>query len=187
MSYSDLPDGTGGGGRETWARIAEISLLRAKGEQRETWAHRFDSNAAKILAETKSDDLLVLLEQAVATCRAWQAALIGRNIGPGDGRPKVPEEILLRAGEAALDWVNDTGECLFCSYSRLDRKHEGKHEDFCALAGTETFDLVKCQKCDGRGDIDRDSTRVDHDADGPRRTTCLKRDGGCDGTGFVKR
>ena len=36
--------------------------------------------------------------------------------------------VLIEAGRAAFDWVEDTGECLFCN---LDNNKA--HEDFCVF------------------------------------------------------
>lgn len=65
------PDGTGGGGRETWSNIAQIALIRAYGENRATSALQLDYHASKVLAETDPEELRFLLINLAVTALDW--------------------------------------------------------------------------------------------------------------------
>ncbi len=69
------PDGTGGGGRNTWCAIARNSCDRATREGRLTWAHILDEEAAEVLAETNKKKLYIELCQTSAVCVAWMEKL----------------------------------------------------------------------------------------------------------------
>lgn len=77
-SEKKLPDGTGGGGRETWARIADIGLHRAIRENRETWCHLVDYHQAMVLKETDEAQLHANLQSLIDTCLDWQIDLQSR-------------------------------------------------------------------------------------------------------------
>lgn len=68
---SQIPDGTGGGGRKTWETIARISYERAKREGRLTHAHVFDEETAEVLAETDPVKLRTELVQVAAVAVKW--------------------------------------------------------------------------------------------------------------------
>ena len=73
-----LPDGTGGGGRETWERIAKISCDRAYAEGRLTHTHVFDEETAEAMAATDSAKLRAELVQVGAVVCKWVADLDSR-------------------------------------------------------------------------------------------------------------
>lgn len=70
-STYNLPDGTGGGGRETWRTIATNSCDRAVRENRATFAHILDEEASEVLAETDQIKLREELVQLGAVCVRW--------------------------------------------------------------------------------------------------------------------
>ena len=74
-----LPDGTGGGGRETWERISKISCDRAYSEGRLTHAHVFDEETAEVLAATDPVKLRAELVQVGAVVCKWIADLDSRT------------------------------------------------------------------------------------------------------------
>ena len=74
-----LPDGTGGGGRQTWEAIARNACDRADREGRCTWAHILDEETAEALAETDPVKLRAELIQVAAVALHWCAALDARN------------------------------------------------------------------------------------------------------------
>ena len=78
------PDGTGGGGRETWRTIAQQSCDRAYREGRCTFAHVLDEETAEVLAETDPTKLRTELIQVMAVCARWIAKL-DREQGLRDG------------------------------------------------------------------------------------------------------
>jgi NTP pyrophosphatase (non-canonical NTP hydrolase) len=66
-----MPDGTGGGGRETWARIAKNACERADREGRLTHADVFDEETGEVLEATDPDKLETELIQVAAVCFKW--------------------------------------------------------------------------------------------------------------------
>lgn len=66
-----IPDGTGGGGRETWERIAKLSCDRAAREGRLTYAHVLDEETSEVLAETDPAKLRAELVQVAAVACKW--------------------------------------------------------------------------------------------------------------------
>lgn len=78
MPIKNIPDGTGGGGRETWARIADIGLQRAIRENRETWCHLVDYHAAMVLKETDPGQLHANLQSLIDACLEWQREIQSR-------------------------------------------------------------------------------------------------------------
>lgn len=66
-----LPDGTGGGGRETWERIARQSCERAAREGTLTNTHIFDEETAEAMAATERPKLREELVQVAAVCVKW--------------------------------------------------------------------------------------------------------------------
>lgn len=73
------PDGTGGGGRETWRDIAKLGCDRAYREGRCTWAHVLDEECAEALAETDPAKLRAELIQVAAVALHWVANLDARR------------------------------------------------------------------------------------------------------------
>ena len=69
--YEDVPDGTGGGGRETWRNIAQLACDRAMREGHLTFTHILDEEQAEVLAETDRAKLRVELVQCMAVCCKW--------------------------------------------------------------------------------------------------------------------
>jgi len=69
--YEDVPDGTGGGGRETWRRIAQESCERQMRQGTLTFSHIFDEEQAEVLAETDRARLRTELVQCAAVCVKW--------------------------------------------------------------------------------------------------------------------
>jgi hypothetical protein len=67
----DMPDGTGGGGRQTWERIAKIHCDRAAREGTLTFADVLDEEASEALAETDPLKLREELVQVMAVCLRW--------------------------------------------------------------------------------------------------------------------
>lgn len=70
-----LPDGTGGGGRETWRNIADIAFERALKEKRQNWTLILDSLISKALAETNPELLRNDLIFVAATAIMWAVKL----------------------------------------------------------------------------------------------------------------
>jgi hypothetical protein len=68
---TDAPDGTGGGGRDTWRTIAQHSCDRATREHQLTFAHVLDEETAEVLAETDPAKLRKELVQVMAVCLRW--------------------------------------------------------------------------------------------------------------------
>lgn len=75
----DYPDGTGGGGRETWRTIAQQSCDRAEREKRCTWAHILDEEVAEVLAETDEEKLRGELLQVASVACAWLEMIDARR------------------------------------------------------------------------------------------------------------
>ena len=74
-----LPDGTGGGGRETWMTIAKNSCDRAYREGRLTHAHVAEEEFAEVLAEEDPKKLRIEIVQAMAVLAKWHADLCSRG------------------------------------------------------------------------------------------------------------
>lgn len=72
---SDIPNGTGGGGRQTWMNIAQHSCDRAAREGRLTYTHVLDEEVSEALAEEDPVKLRVELIQVAAVCVKWVQAL----------------------------------------------------------------------------------------------------------------
>src|SRR5712675_2039118 len=77
-----FPDGTGGGGRQTWETIAKIACDRATRENRCTWAHVLDEETAEALAETDPVKLRAELIQVAAVALHWVWNLDKRKAMP---------------------------------------------------------------------------------------------------------
>lgn len=75
-----LPDGTGGGGYETWRTIAQNSCDRAYREGRITHAYIFEEEVQEVLAETDPAKLRVELVQVAALCFKWISDLDRRSV-----------------------------------------------------------------------------------------------------------
>jgi len=73
-----LPDGTGGGGRETWERIARLGCDRADREGRLTHTEVFDEETAEVMAATDPVELRKELVQVGAVVCKWIADIDSR-------------------------------------------------------------------------------------------------------------
>ena len=73
------PDGTGGGGRETWRTLAQNSCDRAYREGRCTWTHVLDEEASEALADTDPVKLRAELVQVAAMAIRWATAIDARG------------------------------------------------------------------------------------------------------------
>jgi hypothetical protein len=73
-----LPDGTGGGARETWERIAKNGCDRAMREGRLTHTDVFDEETAEVMAATNPVELRKELIQTIAVACKWVADLDSR-------------------------------------------------------------------------------------------------------------
>jgi len=78
---TQIPDGTGGGGRKTWETIARQSCDRAQREGRLTFAHVFDEETAEVLAEEDPVKLRAEPVQVGAVVLKWIAELDRRAEG----------------------------------------------------------------------------------------------------------
>lgn len=77
-----IPDGTGGGGYETYREITRLSCDRAHREGRLTHAHVFAEEAWEVLAETDPAKLRKELVQVAAVAVKWIEELDRRGGGP---------------------------------------------------------------------------------------------------------
>jgi hypothetical protein len=68
---------------------------------------------------------------------------MSRTESPEEARERMRREVLQEAGQACLDWADDTGDCHLCGYD----KGAGKpHEEHCPLRKlTTTAELVALQ------------------------------------------
>ena len=55
---------------------------------------------------------------------------MSRKESPEEARERMRREVLLEAGQACLDWAEDTGECHICSYDGPAGK---PHDEHCPL------------------------------------------------------
>lgn len=67
----DHPDGTGGGARATWEKIAKLSCDRNARKGTLTYAHILDEECSESLAETDPAKLRGELIQVAAVAVAW--------------------------------------------------------------------------------------------------------------------
>lgn len=73
------PNGTGGGGRKTWAEIAKNSANRAERENRLTWTDLLDQASSAVMAETDPYYLKAKMNNLIQTCQNWRVQLIEEN------------------------------------------------------------------------------------------------------------
>lgn len=76
-----LPDGTGGGGRETWRNIAKLSCDRADREHRLTHLHVMEEEFCEAMAETDPVKLRAELVQVGAMALKWILDIDSRGKG----------------------------------------------------------------------------------------------------------
>lgn len=75
----NLPDGTGGSGRETYERIAKLSCERATREGRLTFLHVLEEEFCEAAAETDEAKLRAELVQLAAVAAKWIEAIDRRK------------------------------------------------------------------------------------------------------------
>jgi hypothetical protein len=78
----DLPDGTGGGGRRAYERIAKLCYERAAREGRLTMLHGLEEEFCEVAAAEGSADIRRELVQVAAYCVKWIAAIDAREGAP---------------------------------------------------------------------------------------------------------